>query len=64
MIENRVADLRKEQNMTQQGLSVAIGISHPALSAIENGTVPKGDTMLRLSRELGRPVNEIFLIQM
>lgn len=64
MIKNKVAEIRKEQNMTQEELAKKSNISRIALSAIENGTVPNGDTMLNISKALNRKVEEIFIKEM
>lgn len=60
MIKNNIAEIRKEQNMTQEELAKRAKISRITLSAIENGTVPNGDTMLNISKALNKKVEEIF----
>lgn len=60
MIKNNIAEIRKKQNMTQEELAKKAKISRITLSAIENGTVPNGDTMLNISKALNKKVEEIF----
>lgn len=60
MIKNRIAEIRNEENMTQEELAKMSNISRVALSSIENGTVPNGDTMINISKALNRKVEEIF----
>lgn len=60
MIRNKVAQIRIEQGLTQEKLAKKAEMSRVALSAIENGTVPNGDTMLKISKALERKVEELF----
>lgn len=60
MIKNIVAKIRNIENMTQEELAQKTGISRVALSAIENGTTPNGDTMINIAKALKRKVEEIF----
>lgn len=60
MIKNNVAAIRLELGMTQIELARKAKISRVAVSAIENGTIPKGETMIKISKALGRPVEEVF----
>ena len=60
MIKNRIAEIRNEENITQEELAKMSNISRVALSSIENGTVPNGDTMINISKALNRKVEEIF----
>ena len=59
-MKNTVSNLRKLQKISQLNLAKRVGISRPALSAIENGTVPNGDTMLKISNALNKRVEEVF----
>lgn len=60
MIKNIVAEIRNVENMTQEELAQKSRISRVALSAIENGTVPNGNTMINIAKALKRKVEEIF----
>ena len=59
-MNNKVAQLRKEKGYTQEEFAKMIGISRPALSAIENGTIPKAKNMLKIANLLNRSIEEIF----
>lgn len=61
-MKNCLAEIRKKQNLSQEKLAKIVGISRPALSNIENGVNPNGDTMLKIAQALGKPAHEIFLI--
>lgn len=60
MIKNRIAEIRKEKGLTQEKLAENSGISRVALSAIENGTIPNGYTMINISKALDKKVEDIF----
>lgn len=60
MLKNNVASIRLKLGITQEELARNAEISRVALSAIENGTIPKGDTMLKIARALGKKVEEVF----
>lgn len=60
MLKNRVAEIRIEQGLTQENLAEKSKISRVALSAIENGTVPNGDTMIKISKALNKKVEDVF----
>ena len=50
MLKNRIAEIRNIENITQEELAKKSKISRVALSSIENGTVPNGDTMLNIAK--------------
>lgn len=60
MVRNIIAEIRNKENITQEELANKSSISRVALSAIENGTVPNGDTMLNIAKALNRRVEDIF----
>ena len=60
MIKNKIAEIRNQEDITQEELAKMSNISRVALSAIENGTVPNGDTMLNIAKALKRKVEEVF----
>lgn len=60
MIRNIIAKIRNKENITQEELAQRSNISRVSLSAIENGTVPNGDTMLNIAKALNKKVEEIF----
>lgn len=60
MIKNRIAEIRNLENITQEELAKKSRISRVALSSIENGTVPNGDTMINIAKALNKKVEDIF----
>ena len=61
-MNNRLKVLRTEKNITQDELANLCGISRTTVNSIETGKViPNGDTMLKLSKALGEPIEKIFL---
>ena len=60
MLKNRIAEIRNIENITQEELAKKSKISRVALSSIENGTVPNGDTMLNIAKALNKSVEDIF----
>ncbi len=60
MLRNRIAEIRNTENITQEELAKMSKISRVALSSIENGTVPNGDTMLNIAKALNKKVEDIF----
>lgn len=60
MLKNRIAEMRNAENITQEELAKKSNISRVALSSIENGTVPNGDTMINIAKALNKRVEDIF----
>ena len=61
-MQNRVAQLRREQNMRQEELAKAVGISRQSIIAIEKGrSVPSLEVALRIARCFAVPVETVFL---
>lgn len=60
MLKNNIAELRAQLDITQEELAKKSKISRVALSAIENGRVPNGNTMISIARALGKKVEEVF----
>lgn len=63
-MQNRVAQLRREQNMRQEELAKAVGISRQSIIAIEKGrSVPSLEVALRIARCFAVPVEAVFLLE-
>ncbi len=63
-MRNSVADVRSRRGLPVAALATAIGISRQAMYAIEAGTyVPNTAVSLRLARELGVSVEELFQLE-
>ena len=63
-MQNRVALLRQEQNMRQEELAQAAGVSRQSIIAIEKGrSVPSLEVALRIARCFSVPVEAVFLLE-
>lgn len=63
ILKNRIKEVREEKNMTQTELEEKAGVTRTVISQLENGsrTVVTSETMLKLSKALGRSLDELFL---
>lgn len=62
-LENRVREIRLEQQLSQQALAERAGLTRQALSAIESGQyVPNTVVTLCLARALGCRVEDLFVL--
>ena len=60
-MKNRIKVLRAEKNLTQEELSVIIGVSRQTINAIEKEKFdPSLPTAFRISRLFELPIEEIF----
>lgn len=62
-MNNKIEEIRTSLKMSQAELAKTSKVSRTVISQLENGTrkTITSETMLKLSRALGRPVEEIFL---
>ena len=62
-LRNRLHELRAERGLTQAALAELVGVSRKTINTVENGVfVPSTVLALKLARALGRPVEEIFTL--
>lgn len=62
-LRNRLHELRTERGLTQAALAELVGVSRKTINTVENGVfVPSTVLALRLARALGRPVEDVFLL--
>lgn len=63
-MNNRLQELRWEKDWSQEKLSRQSGVPRTTISAIESGTTtnPSTETALLLSKALGIPVEDIFIL--
>lgn len=63
-MENRIAELRKENQMTQQDLADRLEISRQTIISLEKG---KYDPSIGLAHKIavlfGQPIEEIFIFE-
>ena len=63
-IGEKIASLRKQQNLTQEQLARALDISVPAVSKWENGaTMPDISLLAPIARMLHTDINDLFSFQ-
>lgn len=60
-MENRVRELRLQNDITQEELANACKISRSTVAEIERGRTPSGDVMLAISRFFGKDPRDVFL---
>ncbi len=61
-IANRVFELRKRINVTQEDLAKAVGVSRQTIIAIEKGNyIPSLALGLKIAKFFKKPVEEIFI---
>ena len=57
----RIQELRKQQNLSQEELGTRLGVSRQAVSRWENGeTVPNTETLKLLSKEFDVSINTLL----
>jgi putative transcriptional regulator len=62
-MKNRVLELRRQAQATQEDLARELGVSRQTVNAIENGRYnPSLILALKMSRLLGQPVEQIFAL--
>lgn len=63
IIENNVYDLRSKENVTQESLAEAVGVTRQTIISIEKGNyTPSVILALRISRFFNKPLEEVFSI--
>lgn len=62
-IGNNLRALRRMADLTQEGLAEHVGVTRQTIIAIEKGNyVPSVLLALKIAREFGTPVEEIFYV--
>ena len=61
-MEFKIKECRNSMNMSQEELSKKAGVSRTIISGLENGTitVTTTETLLKISKALGKRVSDIF----
>jgi len=63
-LENRVAELRRERDLTQEELADALEVSRQTISSIENGRYnPSLELAFRIAGFFGLAIEEIFIFE-
>ena len=64
MLKNRIAELRKEQKMTQQALGEALQVSRQTIISLENGKYNPSLTLAYgIAKAFGCTIEEVFLFE-
>lgn len=64
LVVNKLTDLRKKHNLTQEDLAIAVGVSRQTIISIEKGKfVPSVKLALQISQELGLSLEKIFTLK-
>ena len=63
-MDNKIKDLRKTNNVTQEDLAFAVGVTRPTIISLENG---KYNASLQLAHKIAKYFNlaieEIFIFE-
>lgn len=63
-MKNRIAELRKEQKMTQQALGEALQVSRQTIISLENGKYNPSLTLAYgIAKAFGCTIEEVFLFE-
>ncbi|MCL1882717.1 MAG: helix-turn-helix transcriptional regulator [Defluviitaleaceae bacterium] len=63
-MRNRLEELRKQRDITQEELATALEVSRQTIGSLENGRYnPSIILAIRIGRYFGLPVEEIFIYE-
>ena len=63
-IDNRIKELRLQNELTQEELGQAVGVSRQSINAIERGRyIPSLPLALKFARYFKRPIEDLFTLQ-
>ena len=63
-MQNRLEELRKQRNITQEELALALEVSRQTIGSLENGRYnPSIILAIKIGRYFGLPVEEIFIYE-
>lgn len=64
VIENRIAEFRKELGLSQHRLAKAIGMKRRSVMAYENNTIsPTLETAYKICKVLNKYIKEVFIFK-
>ena len=64
VIENRIAEFRKEMGLSQHKLAQEVGLKRRSIMAYENNTIsPTLETAYKICQVLGRDIKEVFIFK-
>ncbi|HJB55966.1 MAG TPA: helix-turn-helix transcriptional regulator [Candidatus Flavonifractor intestinipullorum] len=63
-MQNRIAQLRRERNITQEELGRAVGVTRQTIISLEGGRYNASLLLAhKLARYFGRSIEEVFLFE-
>ena len=64
VIENRIAEFRKELGLSQHRLAKAVGMKRRSIMAYENNTIsPTLETAYKICKLLNKDIKEVFIFK-
>ena len=64
VIENRIAEFRKELELSQHRLAKAVGMKRRSIMAYENNTIsPTLETAYKICKVLNKDIKEVFIFK-
>lgn len=64
VIENRIAEFRKEFGLSQHRLAKAVGMKRRSIMAYENNTIsPTLETAYKICKVLNKDIKEVFIFK-
>lgn len=61
-MKNKIRELRKKRNMTQEQLSQLVGVSRQSIIAIETGKYnPSLELAYNIAKQFNRSIEEVFI---
>ena len=63
-MRNRLEEIRKQKNITQEELATALGVTRQTIGSLENGRYnPSIILAIKIARHFSIPVEELFIIE-
>lgn len=63
-MENRIRELRRAKKMTQEELSIRVGVSRQSIVAIETGRYnPSLELAFKLAQEFDCTIEDVFIFE-
>lgn len=64
VIENRIAEFRKELGLSQHRVAKAVGMKRRSIMAYENNTIsPTLETAYKICKVLNKDIKEVFIFK-
>ncbi|MGY3776932.1 helix-turn-helix transcriptional regulator [Helcococcus sueciensis] len=64
IIENKIAEFRKEKGLSQHRLAKAVGLKRRSIMAYENNSIsPTLETAYKICKVLDKDIKEVFIFK-